>query len=212
MKQIITNGITNLEPLEGSGQWLWGMDYTGGDLYEAGELYRDGHPIQQNRLILVRYPEGTVCEPIRPEPGQYLGKPVYRNGQVVLLLADFPKEEIRILAFAPTAERITPLAVLPLSIAEDCYNLMLRASPLLLTRSPQGNQFHILWPEPREFMLEDRESFVLLDGDRMYTSVWHEDPDYREETLVRDFNTGKILKRMPGCLHAMPDGQNWLLV
>lgn len=30
MKQIITNGITNLEPLRGSSEWYWGMDYTGG--------------------------------------------------------------------------------------------------------------------------------------------------------------------------------------
>lgn len=69
MKRIITNGINYLEPLTGSSKWYWGMDYTGGDLYEAGDLYRDGHPIQRNRGILVRYPDGIVYEPVRPEPG-----------------------------------------------------------------------------------------------------------------------------------------------
>ena len=167
MKRIITKGITYLEPLQGSSEWYWGMDYTGGDLYEAGDLYRDEHPIQRNRGILVRYPEGVVYEPIHTEPGQYLGKPAYCDGKVFLLMVDYPKEKIHILTFDEAAGKADPLAELPLSLAEDCYNLMLKTSPLLLTRSPQDNRFCILWPECREFVLEDCESFILLDGDRM---------------------------------------------
>ena len=212
MKRIPTNGITYLEPLQGSREWYWGMDYTGGDLYEAGDLYQDKHPIQCNRGILVRYPEGTIYEPVRPEPGQYLGKPAYYDGKVALLLVDFPKEEIHILAFHEETGGTEPLAVLPLALAEDCYNLMLKTAPLLLTRAPQDDRFCILWPEQREFLLEERESFIFLDGDRMYTTIWYEDPDYREEVLVRDFKTGKVLERMPGSIWPTPDGQNWLLV
>lgn len=212
MKQIITNGITYLDALPGSKTWYWGMDYTHGDLYEAEELFRYGNPIQQNRLILVRYPEGTVYEPVHPEPGQYLGRPVYHNGQVVFLLVDFPRNEIRIMGFDNHEGQATPIAVLPLSVVEDCYNLLLHTPPLMLTRTPNDNKFQILWPEQREFVLEDRESFEILDGDKMYTTVWHEDPDYREETLVRDYATGKPLERMPGSLLVMPDGQQWNLV
>ena len=46
----------------------------------------------------------------------------------------------------------------------------------------------------------------------LYTTVWYEGPDYREEVLVRDFDTGELLERIPRSLHTMPDGQNWLLV
>ena len=112
-----------------------GADYASGDLYEAEELFRSGHPIQKNRLVLVHRPEGTVYEPVRTESGQYLGRPVYHSGQVILLLVDFPKGEIRILIFRETDGTTEPLAVLPLSAVEDCYNLMLEASPLMLTRS-----------------------------------------------------------------------------
>lgn len=35
MKRIITAGLTYPEPLQGSGEWYFGMDYTGGDLYEV---------------------------------------------------------------------------------------------------------------------------------------------------------------------------------
>ena len=212
MKRIITNGITNLEPLAGSSEWYWGTDYASGDLYEAEELFRSGHPIRKNRLILVRRPEGTVYEPVYAKPGQYLGRPVYHNGQVVLLLVDFPQEKIHILIFRETDGTTEPLAMLPLSIVEDCYNLMLEASPLMLTRSAHDNQFQILWPERRDFAIEDHEIFEFLEGNRLYTSVWYEDPDYREEVLVRDFDTGEVLERIPGSLRSMPDGQNWLLV
>ena len=74
MKRIITNGIADLEPLAGSSEWYWGADYASGDLYEAEELFRSGHPIQKNRLVLVHRPEGTVHEPVRTESGQYLGR------------------------------------------------------------------------------------------------------------------------------------------
>lgn len=212
MKRIITNGITDLEPLAGSSEWYWGTDYASGDLYEAEELFRSGHPIRKNRLVLVRCPEGTVYEPVRTKPGQYLGRPAYHDGQVVLLLVDFPQEKIHIQIFRETDGTTESLAVLPLSIVEDCYNLMLEASPLMLTRSAHDNQFQILWPERRDFAIEDHEIFEFLEGNRLYTSVWYEDPDYREEVLVRDFDTGEVLERIPGSLHSMPDGQNWLLV
>lgn len=212
MKRIITNGITNLEPLAGSSKWYWGSDYASGDLYEAEELFRSGHPIRKNRLVLVRCPEGTVYEPVCTKPGQYLGRPAYHNGQVVLLLVDFPKEEIRILSFDEAEEITKPLAVLPLSIVSDCYNLMLEASPLMLTRSTHDNQFQILWPERRDFAIEDHEFFEFLEGNRLYTSVWYEDLDYREELLVRDYDTGELLERIPGSLRQVPNGQKWLLV
>lgn len=212
MKRIITNGITNLQPLSGSSEWYWGADYASGDLYEAEELFRSGHPIRKNRLILVRRPDGTVYEPVYTEPGQYLGRPVYHNRQVVLLLVDFPKGEIRILAFNEAEETIEPLEVLPLSIVADCYNLMLEAPPLMLTRSAHDNRFRILWPERRDFVVEDHEYFEFREENKLYTSIWYEDPDYREEVLVRDFDTGEVLKRIPGALRSMPDGQNWLLV
>ena len=170
MKRIITNGITYLEPLAGSSEWYWGTDYASGDLHEAEELFRSGHPIRRNRLILVRFPEGTVYEPVYAEPGQYLGR------------------------------------------ADDCCNLMLEASPLMLIRSGHNNRIQLLWPERRDFAVEENEYFAFLEGNRLYTTVWHEDPDYRDEVLVRDFDTGKILERMQGSLRAMPDGQNWLLV
>ena len=79
MKRIITNGITNLEPLPGSSEWYWGSDYASNDLYEAEELFRSGHPIDKNRLVLIHRLEGTVYEPVCTKPGQY--SPVWPDGK-----------------------------------------------------------------------------------------------------------------------------------
>ena len=123
------------------------------DLYEAEELFHSGHPIDKNRLILIHRLENMVYEPVYTKPGQYLGKPVYHNGQIVLLLVDFPKEEILILTFHEAEGTTEPLEVLPLSMVEDCYNLILEASPLMLTRSAHDNKFQILWSERRDFAI-----------------------------------------------------------
>lgn len=81
MKEIDTYGIHWIEPLEGSGQWFWGTDYSSGDLYEAENLFKKGYSVEPNRLVFVHYPEGEVIEPVLAEPGQYFEKPIYDNGR-----------------------------------------------------------------------------------------------------------------------------------
>lgn len=72
MKIIDLHGIPNLEPVQGSaGEWYWATDYIHGDLYEAEELFRQGHPVQSNRLYFniwyedPDYREETVVRSLR---------------------------------------------------------------------------------------------------------------------------------------------------
>lgn len=77
MKIIKTDGVYSLARVENCTGWYWCSDYACGDLYEAEELFRDGHPVRQNRLIFVKYPEGRVVEPVKASEGQYFGAPVF---------------------------------------------------------------------------------------------------------------------------------------
>lgn len=206
VKKVQTNGITYLEALTGSPDWYWGMDYTHGDLYEAQELYRDGHKIRRNRLILVRRESGEVIEPVKAKPGQYFGAPVFCEGHPVLLLVDFPAGEIRVLRYDGG---VMPVAALPLHAVPDCYNLMLHLSPLCLTRQT-GDTFQIVWPEQVSFSIAPQETFCFRADERLYFSKWFEDPDYREELVVRDL-TGVVLDQRPGTAQTMSDGQLWVL-
>ena len=64
MRIIDIHGMTNMELVRGgTDEWYWATDYIHGDLYEAEELFRQGHPVKSNRLYLIHYPDGTVYEP-----------------------------------------------------------------------------------------------------------------------------------------------------
>ena len=211
LKHIHTGGISYIEPLAGSGGWYWGTDRTYGDLYEAHELYKTGHRIDKSRLIFVRFPEGRVAEPVKAKAGQYFGRPAYDGGTPVILLVDFPAEEIRILRYDDAHGQVTPVALLPLSEVSDCYNLMLHRSPLMLTRQT-GERFQIIWPERADFPIHPAETFCFRDGERLYFSRWYEDPDYREEVVVRQLPTGEITEQFGGSINDMQNGEHWLLV
>jgi len=209
MKTIDLQGITNMEPVQGTDEWYWSTDYIHGDLYEAEELFRMGHPVQSNRLYLIHYPDGTVYEPVPAVVGQYLGYPVYDNGTVALLVANFPEGIIRIVRFQ--SGETSEIAQIPLSAVKNCYNLILHTAPLTLTRSPGDETFEIVWPEQKRFAVESRETLNFRDGDKLYFTAWYEDPDYREETVVRSLQNGTILDRFPGDIRIMPNGEKWLV-
>ena len=211
IRRIKTGGISYLASLPGSGDWYWGTDYTSGDLYEAEELYRDGHRIRHNRLIFVHSPEGRTVEPVRAGDGQYFGRPAYDRGSLWILLADFPAGEIRILGYDAAEDALSPLLALPRSEVEDCYNLMLHPSPLMLTRQA-GNRFQVIWPEKADFPIHSAETFCFREGEKLYFSRWYEDPDYREETVVRRMPDGAIIDQFPGSILSLPDGRQWILI
>ena len=209
--QIHTGGISYLRPLTGSPDWYWGTDYTSGDLYEAEELYRAGYRIRQNRLVFVHMPDGRVAEPVRAREGQYFGLPAFDDGAPVILLADFPVGELRLLRYHDERGEVLPIVTLPLGAVEDCYNLMPHLSPLCLTRQT-AERFQVVWPEPADFAIHPAESFCFRDGQRLYFSRWYEDPDYREEVVVRRFPDGAVLAQYRGALFELPDGRQWLLI
>ena len=190
-------------------EWYWSTDYLHGDLYEAEELFRMGHPVKSNRLYLIHYPDGTVYEPVPTVTGQYLGYPVYDDGTVALLAVNFPEGIIRILRFR--SGETSEVAQIPLSAVKDCYNLILHTNPLTLTRQPGDHTIELVWPEQVRFAIEARESLNFRDGDKLYFTIWYEAPDYREETVVRSLKDGTVLDRFPGDIRIMPNGDKWLV-
>jgi len=212
VKRIETQGITYIEPLDGSrGAWYWGTDYASGDLYEAEELFRDGHPVNRNKLIFVHYPDGRAVQPIAAKQGQYFGRPIFYQGKITILLVDFPAGQIRILQYDDAPGQVSMLVEIPLSTVEDCYNLMLKTEPLMLTREGKDDKFQIIWPESVAFHTDGRGAFLFRSQENLYFSSWEENPEYWEETLVRNMRTGEIIERIPGALMFMPDGQRWIL-
>ena len=211
MKIIELNSTTNLQAISGTDVWYFSTDYIHGDLYEAEELYHQGHKVKSNALYLVHYPDGKVFRPVAQRDGCHVGNPVCDGAAIALPIVDFVAGVIEIVRFDPQTERAAPVVELSLSSVKDCYNLLLHTAPLMLTRQAD-NMFEIVWPEKASYAIGVRESFVFRDGDKLYFQEWFEDPDYREEVVVRDLHTGKILERFSGAIKEMPNGQHWLLV
>lgn len=211
LKIIDTHGITYIEPLDGNCEWYWGTDYTHGDLFEAEELYQDHHPVNCNRLVFVHYPDGHVAEPIKGKEGQYFGRPISYNGKIQVLQADFLNSSLHIFQYDITENQVTETVSLPLTAVENCYNLMLMQSPLMLTRQGNDGKFQIIWPEKVEFDIDETETFVYRKDNQLYFCRWYENPDYREEIVVRKYPNGEIIEVLPGSWTAMPDGQIWVL-
>ena len=211
MKIIETNGISWIEELGSSREWHWGTNYTSGDLYEAEEIFLSGKKFEPNRLIFVHYPDGTVYEPIDSKENQYFGRPAYIDGEIYILLVNFEEKYIRIVQWLFETKEIITLAEIPLSEVKDCYNLLLDGSPIMLTRSDHDNHFQIIWPEKVDICIEDREGFVVREDEKLFFSVWHEDPEYREEVYVREYPSGNLIEKIPGGILTMPDKQNWVL-
>lgn len=211
MKIIETNGITYLEKFDCCSEWYWGTNYTSCDLYEAEEIFLSGKQFNTNRLIFVHYPDGKVFEPIKSEKSQYFGMPAYINGLIYILLVFFEEKMIRVFQCSVDMLETVLLLELPLSVVKDCYNLKLDGDPLMLTRQGGENLFQIIWPDQIEFNIGVRESFRFKQGDKLYFSEWHEDPEYREEINIREYSTGKLLEKIRGVEMTMPNGENWIL-
>lgn len=211
MKIIKTNGLWNFREVTGCSSWYWCCDYASGDLYEAEELFQNNHPIKKNRLVFIHYPDGEVIEPIQTKEGQYFGAPVYDNGKLQILMVDFPKSKIYIFQYDDTIKQTSLHVEIPLTEVKDCYNLMLEQAPLMLIRHGFENLFQVVWSEKTKFFIGNRETFYSRDGDKLYFSRWFEDPEYRDEVVIRHYSNGKILEVIPGTLLKMPDGQKWVL-
>ena len=210
MKKIATDGIYSMSPVEGIDGWYYGCDHCSGDLYEAEEIYKSGRTLEGNKLVFIHYPDGrTVLLPAGK--GRYWGNPLGLDGYIYLLLVDFGAGSIELSRYSGDMRACEAVAEMPLASVENCYNLMMKPSPPTLIRHSSDDVFELIWPERVKFEVGRTEAFDSLCDGKLYFSAWYEDPDYREEVVVRDAASGAVIERLPGALWRMPDGQMWIL-
>ncbi len=215
MKKINTNGITYIEPIIGAAdEWYYGIDYEHGDLFEAEELFNEGHRVNGRKLCIVHYPDGEVYTPVPKEEGCYCERPAFCENGIFILNVNFKKAIIQIIRFDCTDHSSKVHAELPLSSVKDCYNLSLQTAPLTLSRQSVGdNALDIIWPEKISLTMGEHDSFFLRDGDRLFFNRWYEEGEgvdykYWEETIITDL-TGRVLETLPGDVMLMPNGKLW---
>ncbi|MBR5429623.1 MAG: hypothetical protein IK116_03755 [Firmicutes bacterium] len=212
MKEFDLNGISYLQQLRyGTDEWYYALDHPQGDLYEAEELYAAGRPVRGNDLFLIHYPDGEVVRPLTRRDDTVIGEPVYHDQWISFPAVDFAGGSIRIYRFNCRRRSLTEAAELPLGSVRDCYNLRLHEHPLTLSRQANDGTLELIWPERKDIAISPRESFFYREENKLFFNDWYEDPDYREETVIRDAATGEVLQRLPGDIHIMPNGEVWHL-
>lgn len=201
------------EPVEGTADWYFckqGRDSMC-DLYEAEEIVNSDRMFSGMTCHLLHYPEGTVYSPFEVKENVYVEEPVWNEGVFYYLTVDFDERKIQIYSYVPEQGRLKELACLPLEAVRDCYNLKLKIWPLMLCRDGNEGMLELIWPEQKRFRTGETEVFLFRDENKMYFSQWEEAPDYREYMIVRDFDTGRIREKTPGCLCRLPGGVYWRL-
>ncbi len=211
MKIFDFNGTTGAKQLTGTDKWYYVTDYPYGDIYEAEEIKKAGKSFIGNTVRLICYPEGEVFIPIDPREDLAVGEPEYLDGSIYMLAVDFNVETIAIYRFCCVSHKTKTVMSMSLHDVENTYNLRLHTSPLTLSRQPNDGQFEIVWPDRKTFSVDSKESFYLRDGDRLYFNTWYEDPDYHDETVIRSYETGEFIEKVPGDFQKMPNGEIWYL-
>lgn len=210
MKVIETKRISYIELLAENSNWYCGTDYSCGDLYEAEEVYNSGGTFRSNRLIFVHHPDGKLFEPIILKENQYFGRPTQIDGIIYILLVDFNKQIIQVFDCGNDFQNISVHVELSLSEVKDCHNLLLKGDPLMITKQGAENEFEVIWPEKVLFEMGENESFIHRKGNEWVFSKWIEDPEYREEIVIRNIN-GEITKTIQGGIFISPTGETWIL-
>lgn len=213
MNIIKIDGITGYYPeqIEGTSEWYFCKEgkETSWDLYDAEEIIKSGKIFSGMNCHLIHFPDGTVHSPFELSENIYIECPVWDNENLFFLSVDFCKEVIQITCYFPNEQRLEIIKELPLNIVDDCYNLMLKTSPLMLCRDSNNCILEIVWPESKKIEIGRAEGLLFRDGEDLYFSEWYEDPDYHENVIIRDLSTGRIKDKFEGYLCKLPNGVYW---
>lgn len=206
-------GITECYPeqMEGTTEWYFCKEGKENfcDLYEAEEIFKSEKKFDGMNCHLIHFPEGTVHSPFKLKENLYIESPIWDNDKIFFLSVDFYKQIIQINCYFPNERRLEVIKELPLEIVEDCYNLRLKTTPLMLCRDANNGVFEIVWPENKNIEIGQTEGLLFRDGEDLYFSEWYEDPEYHENVIIRNFNTGKVKEKFDGYLRKLPNGVYW---
>ncbi|MGO4961757.1 hypothetical protein ACTQ5X_08440 [Jeotgalibaca porci] len=197
------------EKVDETDSWYYAQWTPCSEAYEVPD-FKNKYP--GTRLYFIEYPSGKVFEPIKQGKNVFLERPVYehKDNSFGIIRYDFNEEVIQVLIFKPDCYSVKIITEMAFSKVGDMINVRLVTSPFALVKHDvQSDTVDFLWPKEMHIQFEENEGLYFQNDGKLYTSKWIEDPNYREEIIIRDAETGEILERNPGYLRRMPDGSVW---
>lgn len=218
MKKIKTKGMTALRLINGTDKWYFGYDYPLGDLCEAENEYYKTKKIESNRIIFINAKNGEVKEPIIGKQNQYFGdNPIYLDNMIYFIQVDFNEKIILIYEFNYENDEIKVKKSIELDKKNGNGYLYLYKTPLMLVNNTFKGTIKVIYPDEFEFKIGEEETFYERIDEKMYFLQEVENEEngliygYGEEIIIREYKTGKILKRQKGSIFPTINGEHWIL-
>lgn len=212
MKIRTFKGYENVYPekIDGTTQWYYGQCTPCAECYEVLE-FCGNYPGTRLYLFCI---DGSIYEPVKQEKNVFLERPVYNIERESLgfIRYDFRNEKMQLIEFQIKTKESGILTELPLSKAGDMINVRIVTDPYMVVKhNIHDDTVDFLWPIEKRYQFEENESLDFVHDNKLFTSKWMEDPDYHEEIIIREMDSGNIIDRKPGFLVPMPDGTKWMM-
>ena len=211
--EIDDENLNTVDFIDESGNWYC-ISHSGTDIYDVEEMVKEGRKYEGNVIILVNFEKDIQLTPFEKKENVYIGKPLWYEDAFAVLAVDFNAGEIYIYSISPKDGKKEILAKIPLEGVSSCYNMRLEKSPLTLLRGEYGDDddiIDVLWPEKLKFKTSGTWSMECRDGDLFYFSTWYEDPDYRDEIIIKDI-WGNDVEIIDGFMYDLRDGTKCLMI
>ena len=160
---------------------------------------------------IIRFYDFETCkvyEPFVVKRNVLYGEPLFYDGKLYFLKADFNEKMISLYHYYPEKECEVIFRIETDKV--NLYNLKVMGDKVHVTS--QDSVFTCYYPENTSFVIGERETVDYIDGDKIYCSEWQEEQNeetgeykYFEYLIIRDFR-GTILNRQLGSLMQRHDG------
>lgn len=188
------------------------------DLYDLIKWAEQGG-YQGSELQFYDFYNGKVYKPFDKKRNVIYGNPVYAEKFFYFLQGDYGQKKITLYRYMP--ESVLD-AVKEFDIEEvNLYNLKIIGTPVHIISQGDEEGFRCYYPEKISFPLQEQESVILIEDERIYLEKWVEEGwddendcaqdtyQYYSKIIIKDFS-GNTISEEIGCLNQSANGDWWI--
>ena len=196
------------ERIDGSDKWFYCQ--IPNSVYPDDLLDTDCE-FEGTQLIMLNI-QGEMFEPVKRKKNVCLSKPFYNvdESKFLVIRSDVKNQVIQLIKFGTTLNDAAVIFEMPLQNSKDMTNLFVVGNSDICAKY-EDETFKMFYPYKTSFHLEEHESVFAVNNGNFICSKWIENPDYKEEIIIRSIPDGKIIDRKTGYSEIMPNGELWLM-
>ena len=174
---------------------------------------------QGSELKFYDFYTGDVYKPFDKKRNVAYGEPVYVESYLYFLQGNYGKNIVTLYRYLP--EKVLE-TVVEFKIEEvNLYNLKIIGNPLFIISQDNEDGFRCYYPKKFSFPLQEQESVILIEDEKIYLEKWVEEGwddendcatdtyQYYNKIIIKDF-AGNTISEEIGCLNQSENGDWWI--